>query len=232
MKLHHFICPFELVDATAVITDTKVIHHLSDVLKIGVGEKVIVSDGKGSEVTLRLSEITKDQIVGVILDQETVLPPGNAVILYVSLLKRDNFELVVQKATEIGVSGIVPVIAERTVKLGFKRERLEKIIAEAAEQSEQALLPELKEPLSLEEALSSASPEARYFFDRDGEAFKEVQRSGTESCSLWIGPEGGWTPSEVARAKASGAKIVSLGRAILRAETAAIVTAFWAQNFS
>lgn len=231
MKLHHFIASFELNERTAVVTDTKVIHHLSDVLKIGVGERVVIGNGKGNEITIRLSEITPEKIVGTVLEQEAVLEEAGTITLYVSMLKRDSFEFVVQKATEIGITTIVPLITDRTVKLGFNRERLERIIAEAAEQSERALLPEIKDPLTFSVALESSPREQRYFFDREGVSFKDVKHSNACGCSLWIGPEGGWSPAEVARAQEAGAAVISLGKGMLRAETAAIVTSFWAKNF-
>jgi 16S rRNA (uracil1498-N3)-methyltransferase len=150
----------------------------------------------------------------------------NQAILYCAVLKKENFELVVQKATEIGVAKIVPVITERTVKLGINMERLHKIIVEACEQSGRGFLPEIVEPMKLEFALKGAeSNDANLFFH-----FSKTKISASDKISgqvgLFVGPEGGWSDEEVNLAKDHNCKIVSFGDNVFRAETAAIIASY------
>ncbi len=230
MKLHYFITPFSVAEETVAVADTKVIHHIKDVLKIDVGEKIMLADGAGNKVLIRLSKLGKDFLEGQLLEHEADLPLAPAVTLYAAMLKRDMFELVVQKAVELGITKIVPLITERTVKLGFNRERLERIIIEAVEQSEQSIVPMLGEPLSLSGAFAGTAESSCYFFQQEGSKIAEVILSDKKPIALFIGPEGGFAPEEVGLAKAQGATLVSLGPTMLRAETAAIATVFWARN--
>src|SRR3989344_2070787 len=134
MKLHRFILPFTIS-----------------------GEQVLLCDEGMNEVLAEVTEIVHKVIkVKVIKEQRNENEPLRKVMLYCAILKRENFELVVQKATEIGVAEIVPVITRRTVKLALKQERLEKIIKEAAEQSGRGVVPTLSKPMEFQEALEHA----------------------------------------------------------------------------
>jgi 16S rRNA (uracil1498-N3)-methyltransferase len=168
MKVHYFIAPFSVAEGVVSVADTKVIHHIKDVLKISVGEKIMLADGAGNRVLIRIGTLGKNFLEGQLLEHETVLPFAPAVTLYAAMLKRDMFELIAQKAVELGVTTIVPVLSERTVKLGFNRERLERIIVEAVEQSEQSIVPRLGEPVSLPVALEAAKESVSYFFVQEG----------------------------------------------------------------
>src|SRR3989338_8673698 len=127
MKLHRFILPFEIVGGQVEITDREVVGQIRNVLKLKAGEQVLLCDGEMNEVIAEISAIGKEVIkVNVIKEQRNENEPLRKVMLYCAILKRENFELVVQKATEIGVAEIVPVITRRTVKLALKQERLEK----------------------------------------------------------------------------------------------------------
>jgi 16S rRNA (uracil1498-N3)-methyltransferase len=142
-------------------------------------------------------------------------------------LKKDNFEWVTQKTTEIGVSKIVPVISQRTIKLDVKIDRLKKIIREAAEQSELAYVPTLEEPTSFRKALDNArSCNEVFFCDASGESLKNAKLEQSGEVAIFIGPEGGWTEAEIEIARKAGFKISSLGNSILRGETAAIAASF------
>lgn len=229
MKLHHFIGPLEVAGDEVRVVDTKVIHHIKDVLKIVVGEKIILADGEGAEFLVRVGTLTDDVVIGHILEQAQDWRPRTPVTLYAAILKRDSFEFLVEKTTELGVSAIAPFISERTVKLGLNEERLKRISTEAAEQSEQSIVPELRESVPLSSALAQAKDSQIYFFAQDGKELHEIDvPPAGRPIALFIGPEGGFTPTEVAEARAAGAVVVSLGKTMLRAETAATVTVFWA----
>ena len=150
-----------------------------------------------------------------------------AAVLYCAILKRENFELVVQKATEIGVREIVPLITQRTVKLDIKEERLRKIITEAAEQSGRGRVPMLRQAMSFADALADAQRnDANFFFDISDVIVEEGAIGDAMRRGLFVGPEGGWSYEEVLAARAAGCHIISLGALTFRAETAAIIASY------
>lgn len=227
MKLHRFIGEFDLSAEHLIVQDAKLALQLSRVLRLKSGDKVVLCDGKGAEAQAVVRSL-RPMSVSFNLEKLEVsgVETSRIVALYCSILKRENFELVAQKATEIGVRRIVPIITARTVKQDLKAERLTKIILEAAEQSGRVLLPALEAPISFKEALEQgrASDQA-LFFHPSGKEMCEQKQTGT-SYALYIGPEGGWDDAEVDLAKKAGCAILSLGSLILRAETAALVATY------
>jgi 16S rRNA (uracil1498-N3)-methyltransferase len=153
--------------------------------------------------------------------------PTRNVTLYCSVLKRENFEWVVQKCAELGVKNIVPVIAGRTVKTGLKMDRLRMIAKEAAEQSGRGVVPEICEPMNFASALLEAKKNALNIFFHTKTGKHKDQRT-MNTIGLWIGPEGGWTEQEAKQALDLGFQMGSLGMLVLRAETAAITATFCA----
>jgi 16S rRNA (uracil1498-N3)-methyltransferase len=161
----------------------------------------------------------------------TILPTkkdDKRVILYAALLKRDNFEWLLQKAVEVGVDEIVPLVSERTVKIGFNEKRWQKIIKEAAEQSQRHTLPILRPIQNFKEALNAAKGEV-LFFDPSGDRLDNVEIKD-KIMSAFIGPEGGWTENEIQMVKDQKAKMINLGDNILRGETAGVVATYLAKN--
>jgi 16S rRNA (uracil1498-N3)-methyltransferase len=148
--------------------------------------------------------------------------PEKMIHLYAAVLKRENFEWIVEKATEVGAHSIHPILTERTVKMKLNEERLLKIAKEAAEQSGRGIIPRIETVISASEAFSGASGQ-KLFLEPGGEAFPP----GTAGeLSLFVGPEGGWSESESAIARESGCIPVRLGQTILRAETAAVIAVY------
>lgn len=228
MRLHRFIGAFDCSGNTIEITDTDSINQITNVLRLGVGDRLILGDGNGNECVGEISVRQKNMLgVAVIERSKNINEPIVTTLLYCAILKRENFELVVQKATEIGVAEIVPLITTRTVKLDIKEDRLRKIIVEAAEQSGRGRLPLLHMPMKLSEAFEHAhSNDVNFFFAiSDLPANASLVRAGARR-GLFIGPEGGWTEDEEAAAGAAGCTIVSLGALTFRAETAAIVASY------
>lgn len=204
--------------------DDDLAHQLKNVLRLGDDKEIYLFNGKGAEATAKLIEAKgkslKFKILTVRKHEESV----NKVTLYVSLLKKDNFELVVQKATEAGAAKIVPLLTERTVKQGYKIERWRLIAKEAAEQSGRLIIPEISEPLQFTEAVNTAakSGDSNIIFDLTGGKFKKV--SG--QVGIFVGPEGGFSEAEMVLATEAGFFKTSLGEFVLRAETAAMVGTF------
>jgi len=164
MRLHRFILDLDLADDRLVISDFETINQIRNVLRLEVGDRFVVCDGKGKEATVQiftgpLGPSERDAPKGAgnilvdVLDRRDVASESSArVTLYCAVLKRENFELVVQKVTECGIAAIVPIISTRTVKLGVKLERLEKIAREASEQSGRGVIPEILGPIPLKDA--------------------------------------------------------------------------------
>lgn len=228
MRLHRFIGPFDCSQKTITITDTNTVSQILLVLRLGVGDRIILSDGNTNECIAEISNRQKNSLtVSVIERYANTNEPSVAGILYCAILKRENFELIVQKATEIGIREIVPLITERTVKLDIKEERLRKIIVEAAEQSGRGRLPLLHEPVRFMNALVDAKRnDANLFFDISDVSVEHIAMQHTKSRGLFIGPEGGWSDDEAVAARAAGFQFVSLGALTFRAETAAIIASY------
>ena len=216
------------------LKDKELVSQLRNVLRLKAGDNIVLADGKGNEAVVSLGDVKGKTIKAKILKrQKNENESAVDIILYCSILKRENFELVAQKAVEVGVKEIAPVITERTVKTGFKKERLEKIIKEAAEQSERGVLPVLREPVSFRQATTEAvANDANLIFDKSGGAIKKLEMKVNKKMGVFIGPEGGWSESELQVAREANFKVANLGNLILRSETAAIVASYLMTNFT
>lgn len=127
----------------------------------------------------------------------------------------------------------MPIVVEQTIKLNIRKDRLEKIIKEVAEQSGRGIVPILQDPIDFEEAAKSAKRNnINFIFDSSGVIFRNSRLEIRDyAVGVWVGPEGGWTPSELEKARSSGFEIVSLGRLIFRAETAAMIASYLSLTF-
>lgn len=228
MKVHRFIGDFDLAPERVVIADAELVHRMGRVLRLQTGERITLCDGKGHEAHGTIESIDKKTVV-VHVDERGVSSTESltCLTLYLALVKRDAFELAVQKITEVGVVEIVPLITDRTIKSTLNLERLQEIVREAAEQSGRGCVPVVHEPCSFEAACKQAKKGGGEvsFFDTSSRIAthhndKILRRS------IFIGPEGGWTLEEQSLAKQHGFAIVSLGPRILRAETAAIIASY------
>lgn len=225
MKIHRFIGSYDLTKKEVIITDQKTIKQIRSVLRLKDGEKIVLSDGKGTEAEAELVSITSSLVTGKVLETKDIKNEGQVVSLYLAILKKENFELAVQKAVECGVAEIIPVITERTVKTGLNTERLEKIILEASEQCGQNIVPALSPIMSFADALERGkNSDEKVIFHLVEEEYKPNKNS--KNISIFIGPEGGFTDNEITLAKNSGYTVASLGPLTLRGETAAIVATY------
>ena len=232
MRLHRFIGNFDLSKEEIRITDPELRNQVIKVLRLRAGDEIELSDGRLNEARVKIADIGKDMRLSVSERWQNQNEPDRQVILYCSVLKKENFELVVQKATEIGVKEIVPIITARTIKLDIRKDRLEKIIREAAEQSGRGIVPTLHEPIKFGDAIKRVGKGTNFIFDISGETLSRTTLAAPAArgqanyllrTTIFIGPEGGWTPEELELAKKNNFKIISLGKTTLRAETAAIV---------
>lgn len=230
MKFHRFIGNFDFSKQRINIADPEILNQTVKVLRLKIGNHLILSDGKGQDAVMEIIGLDKKSLgLKVVSVQENNKDPERRAVLYCSVLKRENFELVVQKATEIGVKEIVPLITKRTIKLNLKMDRLEKIIREAAEQSGRAMVPILHKPMIFEAAMEQAEDnDINFFFDFRGQPWKPVS-SDSKKIGIFIGPEGGWDESEVKFVMGDLKEkflMVNLGLLTLRAETAAIIASY------
>ena len=227
MKIHRFIGKFKLEEKHLAVSDAGFYNQIKNVLRLEPGDKIVLCDGNNNEAEVEVDSISKDNIklkIGKVTINEN--EPKIKAVLYCAILKRENFELVIQKATEIGVKRIVPVITARTVKLAINMARLDVIAKEAAEQSGRGIVPEISKPISFENACKDAKINSvNYFFDISGKS-QTLIKNGYDVAGIFIGPEGGWEGDEIKIASNQGYNFVSLGNLTLRAETAAIVASY------
>lgn len=231
MKIHRFLGNFNLDQDPIVLDQAELLNQFKNVLKLKVGEKVALGNGQKEEVLATIAQIQKSRII---LKVDKKIKNKNESIhfahLYCSILKKENFEWVVQKATEIGVSAITPLLTTRTIKQGIKLARLETIVREAAEQSERGIIPTINPIQNFKDLFNrpASGKEFNFLFDQSGDSefLKNFKKHSFESLNLYIGPEGGWTEEEIKRAKGAGFKIVSLGQLNFRAETAAVISSY------
>lgn len=229
VRLHRFILPADLAQSPLRIGDPDLLHQWTNVLRLKKGDALILCDGNGHEAEGTIASIDKQAAV---ITMDPVHPvsaePVREVTLYCSMLKRENFEWVVQKAVEVGIKRIVPIITARTVKTGLKMERLRIIAKEAAEQSGRGMIPEISEALEFNRALLEAKNKMNIFFHTVHHQKTNTPISQENSIGVWIGPEGGWTEEEATKANSAGCSVASLGKLTLRAETAAVIASFTA----
>ena len=210
-------------------------RHLRDVLRLKPGDEVYVFDGEGKEFRCEIEESRKDTTRLKILAPVQPSRPESPLrlTLAIALLKSDKFDLVVQKATELGAVRIVPVMTKladirlRDESDAAKRvTRWQRIALEAAKQSGRALVPEVGQPVSIELLIQTVLDQIKVMFsEREGQSLREFKDKAAENrhaITALVGSEGGWTDEEISLARNNDWAIVTLGGRILRAETAAI----------
>ncbi len=223
MKIHRFFWKFNSRAGKIEIPTGETYNQIKNVLRLGISEKAEFFNERGQAVLAKLSEYRTGSIIFDVVSAKKKTTEEKEITLYCAILKKDNFELVAQKATEIGVSRIVPLVTRHTVKLDLNRERLKKIIIEAAELSGRIQIPELSEKMYFSAALEQSEKlDARFFCDQRGKKITPNALKNMQTIGIFIGPEGGWQEEEIAAARKEGCLFVSLGKYVLRGETAAI----------
>ena len=210
-------------------------RHLRDVLRLKPGDEVYVFDGLGHEFRSTVSNIRRDVAeLRIETEVEPAKPESHLQLnLGVALLKGEKFDLVVQKATELGVTKITPLITRyadihlRDASDATKRvARWQRIALEAAKQSGRAFVPEISLPVAFDKL--EVEGDGVMFSERDGESIENLP--GASSITALVGSEGGWADEEIETAQARGFHVVTLGGRILRAETAAIAVTVLMQH--
>jgi 16S rRNA (uracil1498-N3)-methyltransferase len=232
--MHRFFIHPSLIQSPFVHFPPEVSAQLSRVLRLSTGDIVTVLDNTGQEMLTRLTQVSPRTATGEIISSTTPqVEPSVRIHLFISLTQREKLEWILQKCTEVGVSEFTPIITSRTLVqksagLAEKHTRWEKIIREAAEQSGRTLLPILNPVLSFNESLSHLVGFRLLAWEMEqSTTLRQVLQSSPPpvEISLIIGPEGGFSDEEVETAVASGFRTFTLGKRILRVETAAVIAA-------
>ena len=236
--MHRFYIPATEWNPDQLLLNPEESHHALDVLRLERGQRVVVFNGLGTEITAEIVETAKN---GVILKaQQTARTPRlNATItLGQAIPKGKNMDFIVQKATELGAAIIAPLLSERTVvqidvaDSDKKRAKWQEVVIEAAKQCGQNWLPEIARPLTpkafFEQGtrydlmlIASLQPDARGLKRILAEVEKETGKL-PGSVLILVGPEGDFTPAEIALAKSHGCRPITLGPIVLRTETASL----------
>ena len=238
--MHRFYVSPENWDSRTLALRGSEAHHARDVLRIKAGEKLVLFNGQGRELTAEVIDPDGDEIRLRKLHEAETPPLRCRIVLGQAIPKGKNMELIVQKAVEIGAAEIAPIISDRTVvqldseSVAQKQSKWQQIAIEAAKQCGQNWLPRLHPPRKLVEFFSGAIEEA---FDLrligslqpDAQNFKKIladysseHDNRPRSALMLIGPEGDFTPAELGLARRHGCQPITLGPIILRVETAAI----------
>ena len=210
------------------------VNHIKNVLRLEVGDWIVACDGNGTDYVSRIQSICSDEVVASI---EKVQPTGTElpvrITLFQGMPKKDKLELIIQKAVELGACEIVPVMTKRTVvklseekKINKRFELWQSIAYAAAKQCDRGIIPTVHKPVSYEEALAMADQldynVIPYELQTGMEEARKIvdQACKQRSLGIFIGPEGGFEPEEVERAMTRNIHPMTLGKRILRTETA------------
>jgi len=236
--MHRFFALPESFRDERVLLDSSETRHLRDVLRLASGANVTVFDGCGGEYSCTVVEIKKNETELLVISKQAPASPESALKITVAaaMLKGEKFDLVVQKAVELGVIELVPLQTARCdvkPRDASKRvERWRRIALEASKQTGRASLMKVREPMEFNAYLASQESSAHVilFSEREGE--KMPSNFDGNTLIAIVGPEGGWDDDELRAARSADITVVTLGGRILRAETAAIaITAILQHRF-
>ncbi|MEK7609943.1 MAG: RsmE family RNA methyltransferase [Patescibacteria group bacterium] len=235
MRLHRFYTTEQInPQSEIVIYSAELVNQIRKVFRLKTGNSVVLFDGLGSDYECVIdrfgegSKIKSDNTIflHVATTKRSAFLPTREIILCAGIVKRDTFEWIVEKATELGVTKIIPIIAERSEKKALNGVRLKKIAIEASEQSGRGNVPEIHPIISLKEAVEwvSAKKINAVVFHTEGDLLSRSTLEGRprQQLEVFIGPEGGWSPDELNLFHKNKIPVVCLGNQVLRAETAAV----------
>lgn len=236
--MHCFYCEANNVSEGQITITGSDVNHIKNVLRMRVGEALMICDGTGRSYTCQIEDFSAGEVLLSVLKAEKASTELSVRLkLYQGLPKKDKMELIIQKAVELGAVEIIPVMTKRCIvkledekKEAKKLERWQAIAESAAKQSGRGIIPTVSRVLNFKEAVKQASAEGMtlipYEMAEGMKPLKEAAEKAAEqsTISVFIGPEGGFEESEVEFAKENGVIPVSLGKRILRTETAGFTT--------
>jgi 16S rRNA (uracil1498-N3)-methyltransferase len=227
--MEYFYVPTDHILHNECIVDGEEFAHLTHVMRRSVGDIIGLVDGAGTGYDVVIEEISQRQArCRILARRERMHEPSIHLTLGVAVLKNGaNFDFLVEKATELGVSAVVPLVTERTIPHHARTERWQKIALAAMKQSGRSVLPHVSEPERLEVFLQRCAPLGVRLLPHEKTKqphLQDIVPMKVASVAVAIGPEGGFSEEEVELAAAAGFTPVSLGPRRLRAETAALIT--------
>ncbi len=225
-----FVAPTDVADDGTITVRGGEAEHIARVLRMKKGFKAIVCTGDGSEITAEITDISRDSVTMRRLAERKADRRDAHLTLYCGILKNKNLDFVVRHAVELGVDRIIPFCSSRTDETSFNAERGNKIALEAAKQCGSVFLSEVCEPLTFAQMTEQFGEYDAVYFCYENERRRPLAalRPEGKRFALVVGSEGGFTEEEVREAQNKGAVTVTLGRRILRAETADIVACAFA----
>jgi 16S rRNA (uracil1498-N3)-methyltransferase len=239
MAKHRFFLPQSDWNIENLSLSGEEAHHCTEVMRCRAGDRIIVFDGAGTEADAEILSTGKGTVaLAAKLVSQSARPPA-CLTLGQAIPKGKNMDLIIQKATELGASRIVPLLSERTVvqldgdDLAKKQDKWQRVAIEACKQCGQNWVPEVAEPVSVEQFVKKTTDRFRLIaaISPSARTLKEILTDWQDdhgirpgAATLLVGPEGDFTPAEVSLALGAGFSPLSLGPIILRSETAAIYT--------
>jgi 16S rRNA (uracil1498-N3)-methyltransferase len=236
--MHRFYLPPEECQGTVLTLSEREAHHAAQVLRLVRGSPITVLDGEGHTIEAQVTEVSRKYLNASVVKRRTTPLPACRLTLVQAIPKGKLMDAIIQKATELGVSEVVPLMTERVVSHldsesgAHKEERWQQTAVEAIKQCGTPWLPRIHPPrelsrvtqnppaadLALVGSLRADARHPRVFFDR----FRDQHGKFPASISLWVGPEGDFTDHELEQIRDAGAQPITLGPLVLRVETAAI----------
>jgi len=228
MRLHRFYVKQPLGEEL-VVENRALIHQWTSVFRYTHGDAVVLFSQESPNVdyTYTIKSVTKANVTLSLASSEKS-KEGSDTTLYMAMVKKDTFETIARQATELGVKRIIPFISARSEKKNLDLERLERIVTEASEQSGRGTVPEISPILTMDGALSDAKVRGGTHFCASlyGKSLATLKKdlTPTETATVWVGPEGGWTDEEEKLFEENGFMLISLTSTVLKADTGAVAS--------
>jgi 16S rRNA (uracil1498-N3)-methyltransferase len=213
-----------LAEGAVVDLDAGQANYLGNVMRLGVGGELLAFDGFSGEWLARITDVAKKRMTLTVETKTREAESIPDVWLAFAPVKRGQTDWLVEKATELGVARLMPVLTQRTIAERVKLQRLESIAIEAAEQCGRTRVPQTVEPMTLRRFVEDLDPARHLYFADEGGGEPLAANFREGPAAILVGPEGGFTEEERAFVRGSGAVAISLGPRILRAETAALAS--------
>jgi 16S rRNA (uracil1498-N3)-methyltransferase len=226
---HHyrfFVHPENIIGDSFIDNDKDLVNQIKNVFRLKKGNTITVLDNSGYEYQVEIKELNKNSVVGVVLKKDFNKKIRKSRIeIYAPLLKGKNFDLVLEKCTEIGVDAFCPVIYQNSiVKNSNIKDRWKSIVRESSEQCGRTILPQIKDPEILNKVFDAVKKDINIVGGGSSDMnISELNIDGEKNINVFIGPEGGFTDKELKQMQENGFIFCSLSENTLRAETACIV---------
>lgn len=224
-----FFCDKENISQDKIIITNEDAHHIERVLRMKVAEEITVCDKQDTDYYCKIADFLDGTVVlDIISAQKNQTEPTVKITLYQALPKSDKLEFIIQKAVELGVTTIVPMqskfcVAKADKDFSKKLVRYNKIAFEAAKQSGRGIIPQVLDIISFDKAVKAEHKNKILFYEHGGKKTNELISADCDEVAIYIGSEGGFSEQEACFATENSILLASLGKLILRCETAAVV---------